>query len=82
MMALYVTLSVTSFIDVAYVFFNLVQIGGLVEGHMFLSFRSREIVAIVNIAAFAVAVGYGIAVAWRRPADLNRSLLVTPGNGG
>ena len=82
MMALYVTLSVTSFIDVAYVFFNLVQIGGLVEGHMFLSFGSREIVAIVNIAAFAVAVGYGIAVAWRRPADLNRSLLVTPGNGG
>jgi len=77
MMALYVTLSVTSFLNVAYVFFRLVQIPGWVEGHLLLSFESRELIAIINLAAFAVAAGSGIAIARHGPAGSNSSALVS-----
>ena len=51
-MALYVTLSVTSFLDVAYVFFNLVKIPGWIDGHLLLSFGGREVIAIVNLGSW------------------------------
>jgi len=82
MMALYVTLSVTSLLDVAYVFFGLVRIPGWVEGHLFLSLESREAIASINVAAFTVAAGYGIAIARRSLAELNSSLLATPVHDG
>lgn len=82
MMALYVTLSVTSLLDVAYVFFNLVQIPGWVEGHLLLGFGSREAISIINVAAFVVAASYGIAIARRRPAASDSSVLVGPVHDG
>ena len=82
LMALYVTLSVTSFLDVAYVFFNLVKIPGWIDGHLLLSFGGREVIAIVNIAAFLVAAGYGTAAAWYCRAEANSPLLATPADNG
>ncbi len=81
-MAIYLTLTVTSLLDAAYVFCNLLQLPGLVEGHLLLSFGTRDIISMVNIAAFAVVIGYGITIVRRRPADLNSSVLVTVRHGG
>lgn len=63
--ALYATLSVTLLLNMAYVFCDLVYVPGLVEGHLFIGPHGRLAIAIVNLAAFALAAGYGLAVASR-----------------
>jgi Gpi18-like mannosyltransferase len=67
---LYVGLTVTSFINTAYVFFDLVYLPGLIEGHLPIGPRGRMITSVVNLAAFALAAGYGLrslAIAFQRP---------------
>jgi len=68
--ALYAALSVTLFLDAAYVFFNLVRVPGMAEGHLPLGPDARFAISIVNVAACVVAVGYGIFAVYRNPASL------------
>lgn len=69
--ALYTTLSVTLLLDMAYVFFDLVYVHGFVEGHLIIGPEGRLAISIVNLAAFALAAAYGLAVASRNPAKLD-----------
>ncbi|HTW89721.1 MAG TPA: hypothetical protein VMD75_17115 [Candidatus Binataceae bacterium] len=64
-LALYATLSVTLLLNMAYVFCDLVYVPGLVEDHLFIGPHGRPAIAIVNLAAFLLAAGYGLAVAAR-----------------
>jgi dolichyl-phosphate-mannose-protein mannosyltransferase len=63
--ALYTTLSVTLLLDMAYVFCDLFYVKGFVEGHLLIGPDGQLAIAIVNLAAFALAAVYGVAVASR-----------------
>jgi dolichyl-phosphate-mannose-protein mannosyltransferase len=61
--AIYITLTTTSLLNMAYVFFNLVRIRGIVEGHLIVGPFGQLIIAVINVTAFALVANYGISVA-------------------
>lgn len=64
-MSLYAILSATLFLDMAYVFLRMVRVKGIIEGHLIIGAGGRFAISIVNVAAFAVALAYGLAIARR-----------------
>ncbi len=76
--ALYVLLSITLMLNMAYVFLDLTYVRGLVEGHLILGDRAKLAISLVNLTAFAMAASYGIdaaATAASTPAPINALLM-------
>ena len=73
-LTLYAVLSATLFLDMAYVFFNLFRVNGLVEGHLIMGPSARLAISIVNVAAFAIALAYGLVIARRERAARSDAL--------
>ncbi len=62
---LYATLSATLLLDMAYVFFELVFVKGVVEGHLIIGPSGRFEIALVNVTAFVLAAMYGLVMTFR-----------------
>jgi Gpi18-like mannosyltransferase len=68
-LSLYIMLSITSLLDLASVSFRTVQIHGLITDRLLLGFEAKEIISIINVAAFCFAVWYGTRTGLRSLAD-------------
>ncbi|HEY9156909.1 hypothetical protein [Candidatus Binatus sp.] len=62
---LYATLSATLLLDMAYVFFELVFVKGVVEGHLIIGPNGRFEIALINVTAFVLAAIYGLVMTFR-----------------
>ncbi len=65
LLALYVVLSVTLLLDMAYVWLDLIYVRGFVEGRLLLGNGGKLAISIINVAAFGIAAGYGLRAASR-----------------
>jgi len=63
--ALYATLSATLLLDMMCVFFEFVQVKGIIEGHLIINPHGQFAISIINVVAFAVAAACGLAIASR-----------------
>ncbi len=62
---LYATLSATLLLDMLYVFFELVFVKGVVEGHLIIGPSGRFELALINVMAFVLAAIYGLVMTSR-----------------
>ncbi len=62
-LALYIVLSVTLLLDMAYVWLELIHVRGFVEGHLIIGDRGKFAISMINVAAFGIAAVYGLRVA-------------------